>query len=272
MKMTSKRKLCLILASACLFGITATRVFSADVHPRNIVFILVDDMGWMDVGCYGSSFYETPNIDRFAAEGVRFTNAYAACHVCSPSRASILTGKYPATLHLTDWLPGRRDSPFQKLLNADINQHLPYEELNSYYEGLFALFQFMIGNTDIYLANQHNLKILREEGNLNSPPIIVPYDFDFCGLVNAHYASPGSSVRIKTVRDRIYLGSCRDEAELQKLIQLFLEKKEEIMELVNGNTLLHTDQKEDVLNYIGDFYTIIEDEQLIKKYILRKCW
>ena len=153
-----------------------------------------------------------------------------------------------------------------------MTRHLAYEELNSYYEGLFALFQFMIGNSDFYVANQHNLKILREEGNLKSPPILVPYDFDFSGLVNAHYARPSSSVRIKTVRDRTYLGSCRDEAELQKLIQLFLEKKEEILVLVSGNPLLQKEHKEDVLNYIGDFYTIIEDEHLIKKYIHRKCW
>ncbi len=93
----------------------------------NIVLFLVDDLGWTDVGCYGSSFYETPNIDALAKAGVRFTSAYAACHVCSPTRASILTGKYPARLNLTDWLPGRRDFPFQKLLNAPINQHLPYD-------------------------------------------------------------------------------------------------------------------------------------------------
>lgn len=93
----------------------------------NIVFFLVDDLGWMDVGCYGSSFYETPNIDRLADEGVRFTSAYAACHVCSPTRASIITGKYPASINLTDWLTGRRDFPFQKLLNVKIAQHLPYD-------------------------------------------------------------------------------------------------------------------------------------------------
>ena len=97
-------------------------------EPLNVVLFLVDDLGWKDVGCYGSTFYETPNIDRLAKEGVRFTNAYAACHVCSPTRASILTGKYPATLNLTDWLPGRRDFPFQKLKNVEINQHLPYGE------------------------------------------------------------------------------------------------------------------------------------------------
>lgn len=94
----------------------------------NIIFFLVDDMGWSDLGCYGSTFYETPNIDAFAKENIRFTQAYAASHVCSPSRASIISGKYPARLHLTDWLPGRREFPFQKLKNAEVVQHLPYNQ------------------------------------------------------------------------------------------------------------------------------------------------
>ena len=64
----------------------------------NIVFILVDDLGWIDVGCFGSTFYETPNIDRLAAEGMRFTDGYAACAVCSPTRAAVMTGRYPARL------------------------------------------------------------------------------------------------------------------------------------------------------------------------------
>lgn len=70
----------------------------------NILFILIDDMGWKDLVCYGSPFYETPHIDRLAREGMRFTDAYAACPVCSPTRASILTGKYPATVGITDWI------------------------------------------------------------------------------------------------------------------------------------------------------------------------
>ncbi len=70
----------------------------------NFVFILIDDLGWRDLGCYGSSFYETPHLDRLAAEGMRFTDAYAACPVCSPTRASLLTGRYPARLGLTDWI------------------------------------------------------------------------------------------------------------------------------------------------------------------------
>jgi arylsulfatase A-like enzyme len=81
----------------------------AEVRPAtkpNIVFILIDDMGWADGGCFGSKYYRTPNLDTLAAAGMRFTQAYAACAVCSPTRAAIMTGKYPARLHLTDWIPG----------------------------------------------------------------------------------------------------------------------------------------------------------------------
>ena len=66
----------------------------AGKRKPNIVLILVDDLGWNDIGCYGSSFYDTPNIDRLAKEGARFTNAYATYAFCAPSRAGILTGRY----------------------------------------------------------------------------------------------------------------------------------------------------------------------------------
>jgi len=77
-----------------------------DGKKLNFVFILIDDLGWKDVGCYGSTFYETPNIDKLAAEGMRFTDAYASCPVCSPTRASIMTGKYPGRIGLTQWIGG----------------------------------------------------------------------------------------------------------------------------------------------------------------------
>ena len=70
----------------------------------NIVLVLVDDMGWTDVGCYGSTYYQTPNIDRLCREGMKFTQGYAACAVCSPTRASIMTGRYPARVGVTDWI------------------------------------------------------------------------------------------------------------------------------------------------------------------------
>ncbi|HYW46451.1 MAG TPA: sulfatase [Bryobacteraceae bacterium] len=116
------------LASA-VAPLALARSSAAQSRPPNFLFILIDDMGWRDLGCYGSSFYETPNIDRFARQSVRFTNAYAACPVCSPTRASILTGRYPARLHLTDWIPGRAQWPAARLLTPAFKQELPLDEL-----------------------------------------------------------------------------------------------------------------------------------------------
>ncbi len=97
--------------------------------PRlNVVVIVADDLGWADLGCYGSKYHKTPHLDRLAAAGARFTDAYAAAPVCSPTRAALLTGKYPARLNLTDWLPGRADRPDQKLLRPVIRQELPASE------------------------------------------------------------------------------------------------------------------------------------------------
>ena len=76
----------------------------------NILLILADDLGWHQVGCYGSEYYETPYLDRLAQQGLRFTSAYCAAPVCSPTRASLMTGKYPARLHLTDFLGGKAES------------------------------------------------------------------------------------------------------------------------------------------------------------------
>lgn len=95
--------------------------------PLNVVFILVDDLGWTDLGCYGSSFYETPNIDRLAASGQLFTQAYAASPVCSPTRAAILTGKYPSRVGITDWIKGN-DPKNRRLLGPQDLHELPLEE------------------------------------------------------------------------------------------------------------------------------------------------
>jgi len=95
----------------------------------NIVFILADDLGWNQVGFTDSStFYETPNIDKIAAEGMVFQNAYAAASICSPSRASIMTGKYPARLHITDYIPGS-PYPYEKLSTPSMVMALPQEEV-----------------------------------------------------------------------------------------------------------------------------------------------
>ncbi len=95
----------------------------------NVVFLLVDDLGWHDLGVYGADLHETPNIDRFAQTAVRFTQAYAASPVCSPTRASILTGKHPARLHLTIWREAAHHPPLdRKLVPPTTMDHLPLEE------------------------------------------------------------------------------------------------------------------------------------------------
>ena len=96
------------IISFCALGLIAqaTSIHAAALQP-NIVLILVDDLGWMDLSCQGSRYYETPNLDRLASEGMRFTNAYAACAVCSPTRAAVQTGRYPARLGVTDWIRSR---------------------------------------------------------------------------------------------------------------------------------------------------------------------
>ena len=100
---------------------------TAAAEPRpNFVFILIDDMGATDLGCYGSKFYETPQIDRLAKDGLKFTRAYSACTVCSPTRASLLTGQYPARLHLTDWIAGH-EQPFARLRVPDWQKSLKPE-------------------------------------------------------------------------------------------------------------------------------------------------
>lgn len=94
----------------------------------NIVFLLVDDLGLGDFGCYGAKFNETPNIDKLANDGMLFKNAYATSSVCSPSRAAILTGRYPARTHLTDWISGH-NFPNAKLSVPKWNMKIEHKRI-----------------------------------------------------------------------------------------------------------------------------------------------
>ena len=99
-----------VLAVVALFDFQSAKageIPNAKKTPPNIVLILVDDLGWMDLGCQGSDLFETPHLDKLAAEGMRFTNGYASCAVCSPTRAAVQTGRYPARLFVTDWIRSR---------------------------------------------------------------------------------------------------------------------------------------------------------------------
>ncbi len=123
MNSMNRRRFLKTLTASCAVGFSCR----LEMNRPNIVFILVDDLGWADLGCYGSTFYETPNIDRLASNATRFTNAYAASPVCSPTRAAIMTGKHPARLRITDWIPGQ-DPQNRKLLGPQDRHHLPLQE------------------------------------------------------------------------------------------------------------------------------------------------
>ena len=95
----------------------------------NFLFILADDLGRHQLGCYGSKYYQTPNIDRLATQGMKFTRAYSAAPICSPTRASLMTGKYPARVRVTDFIPGSSSWTNTKLLAPDWNKALPTSEI-----------------------------------------------------------------------------------------------------------------------------------------------
>src|SRR3954447_7396546 len=124
-----------ILVVACFahWAVVAAIAPAADLarKPPNIVVFLVDDLGATDLGCFGSTFYETPNVDRLAATGMRFTAAYSSCPVCSPTRASMMTGRYPQHADITDYIGANQPEVWHrntKLLPAPYLDHLALEE------------------------------------------------------------------------------------------------------------------------------------------------
>lgn len=120
-----KTSLFIVLISLSLISCKAKKKEQAKKEEEtkpNVVFLLVDDMGWKDLACYGSTFYETPNIDKLASMGVKFANAYTPNPVSSPTRAAIMTGKYPSRVGITDWIPGD-DPKDRKLMGQKIYTH-----------------------------------------------------------------------------------------------------------------------------------------------------
>lgn len=145
---------CYLIAVVLGFDCQASEPNSATAQeaPPNIVIFFADDLGVNDLGCYGRTEHKTPRIDRLAQEGMRFTCAYTAQPICSPSRAALMTGLYPARLQLTNFLNGRPDANSQKLLQPIIQGQLPLEEITiaellkqaGYKTGLFG--KWHLGN------------------------------------------------------------------------------------------------------------------------------
>jgi len=163
------------LLSLFLLLLMALPAWAAETTENpNIVLVLADDLGVNDLGCYGRKDHRTPNLDRLAADGCRFTAAYAACPVCSPTRAALMTGLSPARLHLTTFLPGRPDCPSQKLLQPKINLHLPmgtktladYLKIHGYTTGCFG--KWHLGGKG-HLPTDHGFDVYHP-GRANTTP------------------------------------------------------------------------------------------------------
>jgi len=192
-------------ASAGAAGLTgglmleAGRVASASAPggKLNVVFILIDDLGWPDLGCYGHRFHETPHIDRLAKEGMRFTDAYAAAPVCSPTRASILAGQYPARLGITDFIPGHQ-RPWARLdVPVNRQQYLPTETVTipealapaGYVAGAFG--KWHLGGRDFFPDRQGFDSMLVSVGRhfkFRTTPPIEHEDGDYLAEVLTDHA------------------------------------------------------------------------------------
>lgn len=148
-------------------------------NPPNVILILVDDLGWSDLTSYGSSFYETPNIDRLAADGMKFTNAYSACPVCSPSRASILTGKNPTTLHFTGHItrtgkhryPAHgRIIPPDDLMHVNLEEKMIAEALKEHGYATASIGKWHVGDQEKYFPTHQGFDVNIGGYNQGMPP------------------------------------------------------------------------------------------------------
>jgi len=120
----------LLLHLSCNHSDSKKNVESKTERLPNILLITVDDLGWADLGCFGADLHETPNIDAFAATGRKFTHAYDAAAICTPTRAALLTGKSPARLNMTIWREAAINNQFtQKLIPPDVSANLPLSEI-----------------------------------------------------------------------------------------------------------------------------------------------
>jgi arylsulfatase A len=161
------------LCAAAILGLNAGHA----APPPNIVLILADDLGWKDIGANGSTYYQTPAIDQLARDGARFTEAYSACAVCTPTRAALMTGRYPARILMTNWTPDGRWDPHAPLREGRFLRDLPLEEL--------TIAEALRG------AGYRNASV--GKWHLGGPPFSMPehHGFDLNAGGSAHGA-PGS--------------------------------------------------------------------------------
>lgn len=132
-----------------------------------------------------------------------------------------------------------------------------------------AVFQYMVLNTDWYVYNRHNLKVLKAEGY--DYPVVVPYDFDYAGIVETPYAVPNEKLPLETVKEPFFLGLCRSEEEYEPTLQLFRDKKEEILQVCQDFSHINDKSRKTILHYLDNFFEVLENPKLVKSKIIEHC-
>lgn len=151
------------------------------------------------------------------------------------------------------------------------NDRISIQITDTLWTDYMAIFQYMIGNADYSVVGRHNLKLLRSM-DFNKPNLIpVPYDFDYSGLVNAHYAVPGTTLGINSVKERYFLGPCRQAQDYQQILTAFKSKKDEIYELVKFFEYLSENERKNIVNYLDEFFNNMDANYFIAKSFLSTC-
>ena len=143
--------------------------------------------------------------------------------------------------------------------------------VNPMSENMMAVFNYMIGNTDYAIPAMHNIKIFKSNDPTQYRPEVVPYDFDYAGLVDAPYAIPHEALGIENVKERLYRGICHDDVIFKNTYEIFLKNKDAIINLFESSELITKQNKSRVLFYIKEFYSIIENENRAKNNIQKNC-
>jgi hypothetical protein len=164
------------------------------------------------------------------------------------------------------------DQMARRLNGAEFDQKgLRYNIIDRKSLTMFGLFQLMVGNTDFSIRGMHNVKIVRLSNRNYPNPIAVPYDFDYCGIINATYAIPNELLPIENVRQRYYMGPCREMFEFEEAFEIFRKKRKQIESLFADSEYLEKSGKVGPLKYIEEFYRIINSKSNVKSVIVQDC-
>ncbi len=153
-------------------------------------------------------------------------------------------------------------------LNID---RFTYSQTDSVITATMSLFQYMIGNIDFSINGRHNIKMLITKDYKDQKLIPIPYDFDYSGLVNAHYAIPDEKLNIVKVTERFYRGLCRSDYLYEAVLDIYREKKDEIYAFIESFKYMDQKTRKDVLNYLDEFYVEIDKPNFVTKKLRSTC-